>query len=81
MLLLLRLRSYLTGASAVETSAFKELRAVEDKLLKHVASLEQRLAAAEAAVSIMGQRVARIDGRTSTLQRKPVEQSISQQAS
>ena len=52
--MLLRLRNYLTGASAVETAAIKELRAVEDRLLKRVASLEQRLAAAEAAVQSWG---------------------------
>ena len=74
--MLLRLRSYLTGATAAEAAAIKELRAFEDRFLKRVTSLEQRLAAAEAAVSIVGQRVARIDGRTSTLPKKPVEQSL-----
>ena len=56
--MLLRLRNYLTGASAVETAVIKELRAVEDRFLIRVSSLEQRLTAAEAAVPIVVQRVA-----------------------
>lgn len=75
MSMLLRLRNYLTGASTAEGAAIKELRSVEDQFLKRIAALEQRLAAAEQALSLMGQRVARIDGRTSTLNRSPVEQS------
>jgi len=72
--MLLRLRNYLTGASAVEAAAIKELRAIEDRFLKRVASLEQRLTAAEQTLSLTGQRVARIDGRTSTM-RSSVEPS------
>ena len=75
MSMLLRLRNYLTGASTAEAAAIKELRSVEDQFLKRIAALEQRLAAAEQTLSLMGQRVARIDGRTSTLNRSPIEQS------
>ena len=56
----------------------KELRSIEDRFLKRVASLEQRLAAAEQSLSLMGQRVARIDGRTSTLTRSSAELSVVQ---
>lgn len=75
MSMLLRLRNYLTGVSAVEAAANRELRSIEDRLLKRVATLEQRLAAAEETISLTGQRVARIDGRTSAVQRSPIVQS------
>ena len=76
--MLRRLRNYLTGASAVEAATMKELRSIEDRFLKRVASLEQRLAAAEQSLSLMGPRVARIVGRTSTLTRSSAELSAVQ---
>lgn len=77
--MLLRLRNYLTGVSALEAATVKELRSIEDRFLKRIASLEQRLAAAEQSLSLTGQRVARIDGRTSTVTRSPTEQSAVQE--
>jgi hypothetical protein len=79
--MLLRLRNYLTGASEAEAAALRELRSIEDRLLKRVAALEQRLAAAEEAISITGQRVARIDGRTSVFTKNLAERASNQTAS
>jgi hypothetical protein len=65
MSILTRLRNSLTGAGAVEDTLAREIRTLEERVSKRLCVLEERVTANEQAMLRLGQRLARVDGRTS----------------
>ncbi len=66
------LRNLLTDAEGIEQRLRAELQAIQgeqERLSRRLSVIEQRLGVTDTAVREIGHRLARVDGRTSILQR------------